>query len=84
MINKCLDIKICLMKPRFYVKYLDEFYDFQEKLNINGFTHTSRLHMVIVLEIALVSFDQNKEVSFEYLYEKNPKKKAKGLLYNLF
>ena len=65
-------------------KYLDEFYDFQEKLNINGFTHTSRLHMVIVLEIALVSFDQNKEVSFEYLYEKNPKKKAKGLLSNLF
>ena len=65
------------MKPRFYAKYLDEFYDFQEKLNINDSPHISRLYMVISLKIAIVYFDQSKEVSFEYLCEKNPKKIGK-------
>ena len=57
--------------------YLKEFYDLSNTTDIKGFYYETRLHSVIVLEIALASFNQNHPVSFEYLCETIPKKLGK-------
>ena len=54
-------------------KYLNEFYQNCTKNDIRGFYYRSRLHSVIVLEIALSTFEKNNMVSFEYLCEGIPK-----------
>jgi len=54
-------------------KYLDDFYNCSKNKDINGFYYTSRLHSVIVLEIALASLEGSSFISFEYLCKKIPK-----------
>ena len=58
-------------------KFLTEFYDIYKLQDITGFAYSSRLHMIIVLEILISSFDNDQIVSFEYLCEKIPKQLGK-------
>jgi len=58
-------------------QYLKEFYELSNTTDIKGFYYDTRLHSVIVLEIALASFNKDHLVSFEYLCENIPKKLGK-------